>query len=230
MASSLSSSIAPYATLGRALLREGDGVLDAARLARRWRQLRREPRGQGEPVMVLPGFLTDDRTTIPLRGYLGRMGYTVRGWGLGVNGGDVEATVPRALEAIDAFSQESGAALRLVGWSLGGVIAREVARQRPALVDRIITLGTPVRGPRYTVFGSNDSAGERIEQRIVERDQRSPITVPIVALYSDRDAIVYPEGAIDRSSPRVENISVGCTHLGFGLSPQVYALVAQRLR
>lgn len=218
------------ATLGRAMLREGDALLEAARLAARWRQLKHEPRGQDESVMVLPGFLTDDRTTLPLRTYLTRMGYRTSGWGLGINRGDVGAVLPRALEAIQKTHDRSGAPVRLIGWSHGGVIAREVARQAPELVDRIITLGTPVRGPGHTVFARTFPAPDDTAQRLARRDAEQPITVPILALYSDRDAIVYASGAIDDASPHIEHVKVRCTHTGFGLSPEVYALIARRLR
>ena len=100
--------------------------------------------------MVVPGFTTNDASTIPLRAYLGGLGYECRGWGLGVNSGDLQTQLPQTIKRVAAWSAERDEAISLVGWSLGGVIAREVARVRPDIVERVITFGTPLWGPRHT--------------------------------------------------------------------------------
>jgi alpha-beta hydrolase superfamily lysophospholipase len=178
--------------------------------------------------MVLPGFLTDDWSTHLLRRHLSRLGYTVSGWGLGTNHGKLATLLPQAHAAIADLHAKSGQPVRLIGWSLGGVIAREVARRSPAHVDRVITMGSPLRGPQHTAFSAIFPT--RDDRRLAERDRAQPIQVPILTLYSQRDAVVFVEGAIDDSSPAVHNHQVDCTHLGFVLSPDVYAMLAQLLQ
>jgi pimeloyl-ACP methyl ester carboxylesterase len=100
---------------------------------------------------VLPGFGAGDGSTLVLRRYLRFLGYSVRGWSLGVNAGDVRALMPRVLERVERLAERVREPVALVGWSLGGVLAREVARESPGLVRRVITLGSPiVGGPKYT--------------------------------------------------------------------------------
>ncbi len=96
--------------------------------------------------MVIPGLTTNDASTIPLRSYLGGLGYECRGWGLGVNSGDVATQLPQTIERVATWCAERGEPIALVGWSLGGVIAREVTRVRPDIVERVITFGTPAVG------------------------------------------------------------------------------------
>ena len=107
-----------------------------------------------------------------------------------------------------ALADDSGRAVSLVGWSLGGVIAREVARQHPDAVRRVITYGTPVA------------------RRL---DARTPLRVPLTVVFSRRDGIVPWPACIDRSSTCVEHVEVSSTHLGMGIDPDVWELVAHRL-
>ena len=98
-------------------------------------------RGGGEPVLVAPGFASDDMWTESIRRLLTTVGYDVRGWGLGRNHGRVPKLIPELVEQVATFAEEAGRPVRLVGWSLGGYLAREVARERPDLVEKVITLG-----------------------------------------------------------------------------------------
>lgn len=127
----------------------------------------RVPRGRGQPALVLPGFGTDDWATAPLRKYLRSIGYDARGWGIGRNHGNVVALLSDVAALVQDLYVGSGQRVHLVGWSLGGVVAREVARERPELVAQVITFGTPVvGGPAYTVTAS--AYGPEIVARAVQ--------------------------------------------------------------
>jgi pimeloyl-ACP methyl ester carboxylesterase len=206
---------------------------DMAMSALRVPALAFQPRGVGDPVLVLPGFGASDVSTTLLRAYLNRLGHDARGWGLGRNDGDVRALVPRARRLVTEWSAAAGRRVRLVGWSLGGVIAREIARDAPELVAQVVTMGSPiVGGPRYTAagrrFARRGADLDAIERDIAERE-RVPIRVPITAIYSKRDGIVAWQACIDATNPRVEHVEVSCTHLGLGVHAEVLAIVARRL-
>ncbi|MEM7052177.1 MAG: alpha/beta hydrolase [Acidobacteriota bacterium] len=188
------------------------------------------PRGAGEPVMVLPGYLTSDRSTTPLRSFLRVLGYRVEGWGLGTNRGDVEGLLEPVNQRVLDFAERSGSPVSLIGWSLGGVLAREAARDMPTKVERVITLGTPViGGPRYTIAArAFAKQQQKIEQRIAEREQ-VPIEVPITSIYSQGDGVVAWQACLDRSNPDVEHLEVKGSHLGLGINPKVWGIVARRL-
>jgi hypothetical protein len=216
-----------------ALLREALWPLELPRLALAAPDLARLPRGSGEPVMVLPGFATGDASTFALQAYLRLLGYRVRGWGLGVNLGDVPALVPRVMERVERLAAEAAAPVRLVGWSLGGVLARETARERPDLVRRVVTLGSPVvGGPKYTAVGSVYRA-RNVDLDLLEAEIEArnavPIRVPVTAIYSRSDGVVAWQACLDRHSPDVEHVEVDSTHIGLGFAADVYRIVADRL-
>jgi pimeloyl-ACP methyl ester carboxylesterase len=124
--------------------------------------------------------------------------------------------------------------VRLVGWSLGGALAREVAREQPQWVERVVTLGTPVvGGPKYTTVGAlyrrRGVDVDAIEREAAARDAALPIRVPVHAIYSRRDGVVAWQACIDRTSPDVEHVEVASTHTGLGFDARVYALIAERL-
>jgi pimeloyl-ACP methyl ester carboxylesterase len=188
------------------------------------------PRGT-TPVVVLPGFRTGDVSTFPLREFLRRLGHTVDGWGLGVNRGDVPTLIPRVAQEVASLARRHGEPLHLIGQSLGGVLARETARDRPELVAQVITIGSPVvGGPSYTrvAMAYPEQRLAEIRRGIAQRN-RFPIRVPITAVYSKRDGIVAWEACIDRASPHVEHVEVSSSHLGMALDPTVWRLVAERL-
>jgi pimeloyl-ACP methyl ester carboxylesterase len=168
-----------------------------------------------------------------LNAYLRLLGYRVRGWGLGRNSGDVRDLLPRVLKRIGSLARRTQQEVRLIGWSLGGYLAREAARERPDLVHQVITLGTPVvGGPKYTVVARSfrrrgvDMAA--IEAEIELRNQIS-LRTPVTAIYSRADAVVAWEACIDHNGTDVEHFEVRATHLGLGFSAEVYKIIAQRL-
>ena len=215
------------------LIRETRGLLELPRLMLRFRDLARQPRGQGQPVLLLPGYGAGDGSTVILKSYLRLLGYKVRGWGLGRNSGDVPDLLPRVLKRISSFSRRTQQEVRLIGWSLGGYLAREAARERPDLIHRVITLGTPVvGGPKYTVvarrFHRRGIDIAAIEAEIELRNQIS-LRTPVTAIYSRADAVVAWEACIDHNGTDVEHVEVRTTHFGFGFSAEVYKIIAQRL-
>jgi hypothetical protein len=212
------------------LIRETRGLLELPRLMLNFRDLARQPRGQRQPVLLLPGYGAGDGSTVILKIYLRLLGYRVRGWGLGRNSGNVPDLMPRVIKRIGSFARRTQEQVRLIGWSLGGYLAREAARERPDLVHRVITLGTPVvGGPKYTVVARRfrrDIAA--IEAEIELRNQISLCT-PVTAIYSRADAVVAWEACIDQNGNDVEHVEVRTTHVGLGFSPEVYKIIAHRL-
>ena len=185
-------------------------VLEALRHLGALRRFGRLPPGDGHPVMVLPAFSVSDRGTWPLRRVLTQLGYDVHGWGLGKNEGMTRESVAALKERFDALSSSVGQPLSLVGWSLGGVFGREVARRRTPDVRTVITLGSPFRS-------------------IEQRQGWEPPDVPTLAVYSKRDALVPWEHASEPDGPLRDNVEVRGTHSGLALNPAVIEIVARRL-
>jgi pimeloyl-ACP methyl ester carboxylesterase len=202
------------------------------RLAMPWLRVV-SPRGGNEPVLVAPGFTSDDGWTESLRRFLDDLGWEVRGWGLGRNHGRVPELIPALIEQTEAFCAETDCRVRLVGWSLGGYLVREVARERPDLVDRVLTLGAPViGGPKYTasapMYCRRGYDLNEIENNVAVRET-VPIRVPIDSIYSRSDGIVDWRACIDHHNPDVRHHEVFSSHLGLVASPVVFRLVAERL-
>jgi pimeloyl-ACP methyl ester carboxylesterase len=215
------------------MIREARMLLELPRLLFRLPELARQPRGSGQPVLVLPGHGAGDVSTAVLQCYLHFLGYRVRGWGKGRNRGDVPDLLPRVLKRLISLARRSGQQVRLIGWSLGGYLAREAARERPDLVHQVITLGTPVvGGPKYTVVARRfHRRGIDIDALEAQVELRNAIALstPVTAIYSRADAIVAWRACIDERGSNVEHVEVRSCHLGLGFSPDVYKIIAARL-
>lgn len=193
--------------------RELRAIREPFRLLFAWRKLRRAPQGSAG-VMVLPGFTTSDRVMLPLRGFLRRRGHQVWGWDLGINRGEVDRNLPRVITQVERrIAENDGRPIVLLGWSLGGVFAREVARSRPELVTQVITLASPATS--YS-RAAGDPNARRIDR-------------PITAFYSKRDGVVSWQGCIDELNPDVTMIEVESSHLGMTIDPTVWLEIANRL-
>ena len=182
-------------------------------------------------MVDIPGWRAPELSGAPLRTYLRRLGYDARGWGFGTNTGDPRGDVERLTLQVLNLASEAGSPCSLVGWSLGGVIAREVARKEPQAVRRVVTYGTPVvGGARFTAvaraYRPSSAAVDDLTKRL---DLESPIRVPLTAVFTRHDGIVAWQACIDRHSPLVEHVEVFSTHIGMGLDPDVWEIVAQRL-
>jgi len=188
------------------------------------------PRGRGT-VLVWPGFGSGNASTAALRGYLAYLGYRAEGWRVGSNDGDVLNLLERLKDELE--SRNDPEPVTLVGWSLGGYLAREVARDRPERVSRVITLGSPVvGGPKYTAVASAFAQrGESVDEieRLVDERYGVPLNVPVTAIYSKLDGVVAWEACIDDRSPNVEHVEIVSSHIGLGFSPEAYRIIASRL-
>jgi pimeloyl-ACP methyl ester carboxylesterase len=168
-----------------------------------------------------------------MESFLRRRGHRVQDWGLGRNTGDARQLRaqlrPHLAQAIAAHGESAV----LVGWSLGGYIAREYAREHPDEVRKVVTLGSPViGGPRYTAtahwYRSQGHDLDAIERTIAAR-YATPLSTPVTAIYSKRDGIVAWQACIDRWSPAVRHVEVRETHIGLGFSPRVLSIVADAI-
>ena len=211
------------------LVREG-----AALWARVWRAFgrlgERGPEG-GPKLMVIPGFVATDRTTLGLQRALAAAGYRVTGWGMGMNKGTRADTRERIAERIEAFA--GGEKIILVGWSLGGVFARETAKLRPDLIDKVITLGSPFSGDRR----SNNAwrlyewiAGHPVDDPPIKSVLEEKPPVPTLAIWSRRDGIVACAAARGAPGESDRQLELDCTHMGFGVSGRAYPKIVAAIR
>ncbi|MFA5123265.1 alpha/beta fold hydrolase [Zavarzinia sp.] len=189
--------------------------------------------GHGARVAVLPGYGMDDATTLLLRRCLDHHGFKAEGWGLGRNTGAVPDLARRFAERLSHRVAAFATPYALVGWSLGGYIAREVARSRPDLVARVVTLGSPVKGgPKHTVlaplFKARGFDFERAEERMAAREE-VPLQVPVTAIYSRRDGIVGWRACLSPEEKMVTHVEVTTSHSGMGFAPEVLDLVVRSL-
>lgn len=191
------------------------------------------PRGDGHSVLIAPGFGASGTSVEPLVRFLRMLGYDAASWGLGRNRGHVMHDVERV---VDQLSRQRGAddgTTSLIGWSLGGVIVREVAREVPQLVRQAITLGSPVvGGPKYTrvgkwFWGSAEEL-DRLEEQVHQRNLRG-ISVPVTSIYSRTDGVVAWRASVDRYNAHARNIAVPGSHLGLGVNPVVWHHIARSL-
>ncbi len=189
------------------------------------------PRGDGHSVIIFPGLTASEVSTLTLRDYLARQGYDPHDWGLGINLGPREGVLDGCLDLIKKVRRQSGRKVSLIGWSLGGIYAREMAKAVPDDVRCVITLGTPFKGsPRATNAWRiyELASGERVEA--IEHAQfASPPPVPTTSIYSRTDGVVAWQCSVERESATTENIEVEASHTGLGAHPAVVYAIADRL-
>ncbi len=199
------------------------------------RPLRRTlPVGDGHPVLVLPGLLAGDGSTRPLRGILRDLGYQVHGWRLGRNIGPTAKAVAGMADRLNELDRRYGAPVSVIGWSLGGIFARGMARRRPSSVRQVITLGSPFRLTSHDQTRAG-AAFQRFSHLHIERApvpldlETEPLPVPATSIYSKYDGVVAWQACLDLRSPTAENIAVIGSHFGFGHNPAVIWAIADRL-
>ena len=199
--------------------------------------LRLAPRGDGHPVLVMPGFTATDMSTGILRRYLNSLGYDTYAWELGRNLGPkaIGREGEKLVERLKAIHKATGQKVSLVGWSLGGVMARQLSRQAPDAVRQVISLGSPFTGdPRATTvwrlyeYLSGQKMSDKETQRQLKESREAP-PVPSTAIYSKTDGVVAWQNCIEPASATTDNIEVYGSHCGLGVNPAVLYAVADRL-
>lgn len=198
--------------------------------------LRRLPPGDGHGVLVFPGFMATDRSTLALRQLLRRLGYRAYGYGLGQNIGPTPTIVKGLTERLLYVERRTGGPVSLIGWSLGGIYAREMARARPDLVRLVVTLGSPIQmadGDRSSAqriwelmqrFHTEDFFGDRLREV-----DRPPFPRPATSIYSTSDGVVAWKASLIRKTPISENIRVFGSHCGLGHNAAAVTAIADRL-
>ena len=199
--------------------------------------LRLRGRGDGHPVLVLPGFTADDASTVPLRWSIRGQGYSTHAWRLGRNIGPTESIVTGIRDRLHELAERHQSTVSIVGWSLGGTYARALAREHPELVRQVISLGSPYRmveGDRSSAMGLwrrfehlHDAAFDL--NRIAEQE-RPKLSVPATSVYSRRDGVAPWQTCIDEVGPLAENIEVRASHAALGGHPAVTFAVLDRLQ
>lgn len=223
---------------GSLLALEGPwAALNMASLAPAWALLERAPRGDGHPVLVLPGLGATDVSTRILRRYLRRLDYHVHASGLGRNLGPTATTVAGLRARVAELAKRHGRPMSLVGWSLGGIYARESARAAPSVVRQVITLGTPFRlrdrnasnaGVLFDGFRRGQRPAGPVDPRPPE-EQRRPLPVPATSVFTRHDGIVPWRACLEIPSATSESIEVLGSHIGLGHNPAALWVVADRL-
>ena len=196
--------------------------------------LMRAPRGDGHPVLMLPGFLASDLSMAPMRRYLRELGYDSYAWEMGRNTGGVSRMRLALRERLAGIHAATGRKVSIVGWSLGGVYARDLALQAPDMVRCVVTLGSPfasdvraTNATRLYEFLSGEGADDNPELR---EAIAGDLPVPATSIYSRTDGIVNWRTCLLRPSDTAENIEIHlASHVGLGVNPAALWAVADRL-
>jgi pimeloyl-ACP methyl ester carboxylesterase len=195
--------------------------------------LNRLPTGDGHPVIVYPGLGAADFTTLPLRNFLRQRGYTPYAWKQGFNFGPKHGVLEGCREQLQQVVSRHREPASLVGWSLGGVYARELAKEQPSNVRCVITLGTPFNGhPRATNawrFYELVSGQSTHDPALIEQIRGLP-PCPTTSIYSKTDGVVAWQCSLNPVHAQAENIEVHASHLGMGMNPLALFAIADRLR
>ncbi|HTW52665.1 MAG TPA: alpha/beta fold hydrolase [Stellaceae bacterium] len=215
----------------RDLVGEGLAVLREMRRTPRLIHLGPVPLGDGHPVIVLPPFLCSDHMSRGLREWLAALGYAVEGWGSRVNIGPSASAFAAVEKILERSTEATGRKASLVGYSLGGVLARALASTQPDRVRRVVTVCSPFRLPTasplepvYRALAPLHSGERRMLEQLT-----APPPVPTTAIYSPRDGVVAWKSCIDAPGPNRENIAVDGAHTTMLANPRTLRVIAERL-
>ena len=199
------------------------------------RRLLSGPRGDGRPILVLPGFTGSDGSTLALRRLLRARGYHVHAWRLGRNLGPTERVLTGLRERVRGLLIEHRQPLTLIGHSLGGIYSREIARSAPEAVRQVITLGSPFRRPARAVSpvaplfqALSPLHSDRVRDADLDAMSR-PLPVPLTAIFTKTDGVVPWQVCIPDSGRRTEAIEVSGSHSGLIHNPAAIAVIVDRL-
>ncbi|MDN3645881.1 alpha/beta fold hydrolase [Pontixanthobacter aestiaquae] len=196
------------------------------------------PKGDGHGVLVLPGFMASDSSTRPMRSLLKRLGYDVVGWNLGRNIKVDNARVEAMARCVEELHDRTGGKISIVGWSLGGVFARELAKMLPEKVRMVISLGSPIsddrdhsNARRLFEYLNGKEPEPLKEGKFTGLDEAPP--VPTTSVLTKGDGVVHWRGSVQHPHPdtegQTENIEVIASHIGLGVNPTVMVAIADRL-
>ena len=197
-----------------------------------WPLLRNAPTGDGHAVIVFPGLAAGDLSTVPLRNFLSSLGYESYGWDLGLNFGPREGVLAKSMERVQAIAKDTGGKVSLIGWSLGGIYAREFAKALPQSVRSVITLGTPFSGdPKATNAWKlyEFASGHKLDDKELLAQIKQPPPVPTTSIFSRTDGVVSWPLSLQQDREHTENIEVVASHIGMGINPITWYAVADRL-
>lgn len=191
--------------------------------------------GVGRPVLVLPGFMAGNPATKPLRRWLTDRDFAAVGWELGANHGLTDAVLEGTRDQLDRLADEHGRPVALVGWSLGGLLTRWLAHERPDAVSRVVNLGSPWRAegertrasPMFALARRRWGATDRLAEVLAEL--RQPLPVPSTAVYSRTDGVLSWRACLEDDAPRHESVPVTGSHSGLCANPLALAVVTDRL-
>lgn len=214
------------------LLGNASVPFDLARTRAQTASLARSMRGDGRQLLLIPGLLASEQRMEPLRRVLNAAGYRAHGWGMGRNFGPKADSLELIDRRVEAIRRASGGPVTLVGWSLGGLFAREYAKFATHKVDGVVTMGTPFSGdPRanhaWRLYQLISGFPVDRPPFACNREEKPP--VPTVALWSRRDGVILPECAKGRAGERDRAIEVDCTHMGFAAAPEGILAVGKAL-
>lgn len=195
------------------------------------------PRSKGVPILVIPGFAMTDKSTAVLRAYLTMLGYNVSGWGLGRNLGAKTIGIhnEKLIARLNEFHGEVRQPVILIGWSMGGIMARMISRAAPEKVRQIISLGAPFAGNPFanTVWRTYERlSGHSLDHPVARAqiaESKLPPPVPSLSLFSKSDGIVAWQSCLEPKRPHTGNIEVQSAHCAFGFCPVVLRTVADQL-
>jgi len=205
---------------------------DLARTRAQAPLLAQQMRGDGRHLLLIPGLLASEQRMEPLRKILSHAGYDAHGWGMGRNFGPKPDSLEQIDRRVDEIRRETGGLVTLIGWSLGGLYAREYAKFASAKVSGVVTMGTPFSGdPRanhaWRIYQLVSGFPVDRPPFTCRREEKPP--VPTVALWSRRDGVILPECAHGRAGERDRAIEVDCSHMGFAAAPEGIAAVGKAL-
>jgi pimeloyl-ACP methyl ester carboxylesterase len=209
-------------------------VLERLSLAAARPLLRSAPRGDGQPVLVLPGFTAGDLSTAVLRRYLRDQGFAPHPWLQGLNLGPGDAMRGGLADRIDDLHQRYRRRVSLIGWSLGGIYAREIAKRMPGSVRQVITLGSPFADASRAsnvsrLFDLVSGRRSGVDRGGLAAQLRRPPGVPSTAIYSRTDGVVHWRACLEPETDHTENIEIPGSHCGLGLNPLALFAIADRL-
>jgi pimeloyl-ACP methyl ester carboxylesterase len=201
-------------------------------LRRMTRRMEVSPAKDPKLVMLLPGFATHPIRMRYMAQQLEKAGHKAKRWGMGFNLGASEEAFERLSSRLISVQRRYDRKMVLVGWSLGGVFAREMAKRHPELIEKVITMGSPFSGDPH----ANNAwrayqliAGYRVDNPPIKAELAAKPPVETVAFWSPRDGIVSPRSACGKPGERDRAVALRCSHLGFAYSPECIAAVLREL-